>query len=355
VIVPSRAQSPGLAVVPGAAGFGMTTRAAYGGGTPAILRVTNLNDSGVGSLRAALEATGPRVVIFETSGTIALTKEIVIADPYITVAGQTAPSPGITIRNYGLQIQTHDVLIQHLRIRPGGDTCNNGVEAFQAGNPYNIILDHISVSWSQSKNFVFTNSTHDMNLTVWRSISSEPLYAAPGTASALGGYGYAYGMLFRNNAKYAAVIQTLFAHNSERNPDSSGSARTYSANNLIYNYQTLATFYEDPDGVQTPGLLATHIGNSYKTGPSTTPMSYLYGRYLASGSGLYRRHTVSASGGTPTGFTVINGDGVDPQWARLDFRAWLYAPGVTPSRRPSWPAGDVRLTGTPSTPYRDRC
>jgi hypothetical protein len=268
-------------------------------------------------------------VIFETSGTIALTKEIVIADPYITVAGQTAPSPGITIRNYGLEIQTHDVLIQHLRIRPGGDTCNNGVEAFQAGNPYNIILDHISVSWSQSKNFVFTNSAHDMNLTVWRSISSEPLYAAPGTASCpSGGYGYAYGMLFRNNAKYAAVIQTLFAHNSERNPDSSGSARTYSANNLIYNYQTLATFYEDPDGVQTPGLLATHIGNSYKTGPSTTPMSYLYGsRYLASGSQVYIADTtVSASGGTPTGFTVINGDGVDPQVSAPP----ISVPGYTP-------------------------
>ena len=303
------------AVVPGAYGFGMDTRAAYGGSTPTVWRVTNINDSGTGSLRAALEATGPRVVICEVSGTIPSSTEIVITDPYITVAGQTAPSPGLTIKNYGIQIQTHDVLIQHLRIRPGGDTCNVAVEAFQTGNPYNIILDHLSVSWSQSKNFVFTNSAQDMNLTVWRSICSEPLYDAPGMGGCpSGGAGYAYGMLFRNNAKYAAVIQSLFAHNSERNPDSSGSARTYSANNYIYNWQTLATFYEDPDGVEPPGLLATHVGNSYKTGPSTTPTRYLYGsRYLASGSQVYISDTaVDYTGAAPTGFTVINGDGIDP-------------------------------------------
>jgi hypothetical protein len=173
----------------------------------------------------------------------------------------------------------------------------------------------VSVSWSQSKNFALTNSAQDMNLTVWRCLSSEPLYAAPGTGSCpSGGFGYAYGLLFRNNAKNAAVIQTLFAHNSERNPDTSGSARTYSANNYIYDWQTLATFFEDPDGVEPPGLLATHIGNAYKTGPSTTPTSYLYGsRYLASGSQVYISDTaVDYTGTSPIGFTVINGDGINP-------------------------------------------
>lgn len=306
-----------LPVVPGARGFGMNTRAAYGGSVaPTVYRVTNLNDSGAGSLRAAAEALVPRIVIFEISGTIPAVSEIVITGPYCTIAGQTAPSPGITLKSYGIQIQTHDVLIQHIRIRPGGDTCNTGVEAFQTGNPYNIILDHLSVSWSQSKNFVFTNSAHDMNLTVWRCICSEPLYAAPGTGSCSGGgFGYAYGMLFRNNAKKACVIQTLFAHNSERNPELSGSAQAYSANNYIYDWQTLATLYEDPDGVEPPGLLASHIGNVYKTGPSTTPTRYLYGsRYLATGAKVYIADTlVDSTGDAPIGFTVINGDGIDPQ------------------------------------------
>jgi len=110
------------------------------------------------------------------------------------------------------------------------------------------------------------------------------------------------------------VIQCLFAHNSERNPDSSGSAQTYSANNYIYDWQTLATFYEDPDGVEPPGLLATHVGNSYKTGPSTDPTRYLYGsRYLAAGSQVYIADTaVDYTGSAPIGFTVINGDGINP-------------------------------------------
>jgi hypothetical protein len=309
--------SVGLPVVPGAFGFGMQTRAAYGGGVaPVVFRVQNVNDSGVGSLRAAMEASGPRVVIFEISGNIPLSTEIVVTSPYLTVAGQTAPSPGITLQFYGLQIQTHDVLIQHIRIRPGGDTCNIGIEAFQTGNPYNLVFDHLSVSWSQSKNYVFTNSAQDMNMTVWRNISSEPLYNAPGREGCpSGGAGFAYGLLFRNNAKNAAVIQTLFAHNSERNPDTSGSAITYSANNYIYDWQTLATFYEDPDGVEPPGLLATHVGNAYKTGPSTDTPRYLYGsRYLATGSKVYIADTdVDYTGAVPTGFTVIGGDGIDPQ------------------------------------------
>ena len=74
----------------------MTTRAAYGcGSAPSVLRVTNLNDSGSGSLRAALEAAGPRVVIFEISGTIALTSDVIVTNACVTIAGQTAPSPGI--------------------------------------------------------------------------------------------------------------------------------------------------------------------------------------------------------------------------------------------------------------------
>ena len=99
------AQSPGLPVFPGAQGFGSTTRAAYGGSVaPVILRVTNRNDSGAGSLRAALTDPRPRVVIFEVSGTIALQSIINIMSPYLTVAGATAPSPGISVRDDAIQV-----------------------------------------------------------------------------------------------------------------------------------------------------------------------------------------------------------------------------------------------------------
>src|SRR6478609_9986754 len=106
-----------LPVFPGAEGFGATTVAGRGG---AVLTVTNLNDSGAGSLRAALSAAGPRTVVFETSGTVTLTSDdLVVSNPYLTLAGQTSPSPGITIRGGGIRIMTHDVLIQHVRVRPG--------------------------------------------------------------------------------------------------------------------------------------------------------------------------------------------------------------------------------------------
>jgi hypothetical protein len=305
--------SSGLPIVPGAAGFGMDTRAAYGGATnPVVLRVTTIADSGAGSLRTALATTGPRVVIFDTSGAIELTTELVIADPYVTVAGQTAPAPGIMLKNYGLQIQTHDVLIQHLYIRPGADTCNTGVEAFITGNPYNIVLDHVSVSWSQSKNFAFTNGTHDMNLTLWKCICSEPLYNAPGRESCGGGgAGFAYGLLFRNEAKQVCVIQTLFTQCAERNPYCTGNAEAVVYNNLIYNWDHIATFFSDIDGVEPPGLTASVIGNYYKIGPTPEPdfNDCVASRFLASSAQIYiadvGKDTIP---GTPlTTYHVIDG------------------------------------------------
>ena len=116
VSTPPIANASNTPVFPSAEGFGIYTPAGRGG---EVYRVTNLNPSGNGSLRAALQASGPRVVIFEVSGTIAITEDLVIMNPFITIAGQTSPSPGITIKGAGLWIATHDVLVQHLRIRVG--------------------------------------------------------------------------------------------------------------------------------------------------------------------------------------------------------------------------------------------
>jgi hypothetical protein len=105
-----------LPVFPGAEGFGTITRAGRGG---RIIRVTNLSDRGQGSLREAIDAKGPRVIVFEVGGNINLKSHLKIRNPYVTVAGQTAPQPGITLTGASLSIKTHDVLIQHLRIRVG--------------------------------------------------------------------------------------------------------------------------------------------------------------------------------------------------------------------------------------------
>jgi len=140
-----------LPVFPGAEGFGTNTVAGRGG---TVYRVTNLNDSGSGSLRDCVNKSGPRVCIFEISGTIAINNDLSINNPYITIAGQTAPSPGITIRNFPIRPKTHDVLIQHIRVRTGdtggGDRKNRDAFGVEGNNPYNIVMDHVSASWAGS-------------------------------------------------------------------------------------------------------------------------------------------------------------------------------------------------------------
>ena len=270
-------QSTTISAVPGGQGFGMATRAAYGSGeTPTVFRVTNLNDSGSGSFRDALEATVPRVVIFEVSGTISLNSDIYIRSPYITVAGQTAPSPGITIKNYGLYIYTNDVLLQHFRIRPGGDTCNSTLQAY-GGDQSNIVLDHMSFSWGQDENLAFS-PTNDQptNLTVWRSIVAEGLYRTPGSENCSGGgLSNGHGILIASGTSNVAIIQTLIANNVERNPYILADTRTVLVNNLIYQWHGPWGFFFNngsPDGAGGPWY-ASAVGNRFIKGPATTDSS----------------------------------------------------------------------------------
>ena len=131
-------------------GYGVNTPGGRGG---AVCRVTSPNDvawpPAPGTLRYCVEvASGPRFVIFETSGTVNLAHgPLTIKSPYITVAGQTAPSPGILIRGHGVIVDTHDVVIQHIRVRVG-------IALFEPhtlwvrDNAYNVVVDHVSLSWS---------------------------------------------------------------------------------------------------------------------------------------------------------------------------------------------------------------
>ncbi len=298
-----RAQSP-LLIVPGAPNsFGMTTRAAYGcGSNPTIYRVTTLADSGAGSLRAALLATTPRVVIFEVSGYIDISSDVVVTSPCLTVAGQTAPSPGITVRMVPgaseamFLINTHDVLIQHLRIRPGSTTCNSGIQAY-GGSQYNIVLDHMSFSWAQDENIAFNGTNgQQTNASIWRSITAEGLFEAPGSASC-GGGGLAngHGLLQYAGSKNVFVGQTLFSTNFERNPYPQGDTQSVLVNNLIYQWSGPWGFFFANYGGSP--WTATAVGNRFIAGPNT-----------ASSSSPGYMFVYSNAFGTPSGNKIYRSD-----------------------------------------------
>ncbi|RZJ27459.1 MAG: pectate lyase, partial [Brevundimonas sp.] len=129
---------------PGAEGAG---RFALGGRGGAVLRVTNLNDAGPGSLRAAVEAEGPRTIVFDIGGVIRLETPLRIRRGRITIAGQTAPGGGITLRDHALIIAADDVVVRHIRSRLG-DESRVESDAISLERGRRIILDHISASWS---------------------------------------------------------------------------------------------------------------------------------------------------------------------------------------------------------------
>lgn len=140
---------------PGARGWAAHTPGGRGG---QLLRVTTLAANGPGSLRAALEAKGPRTVVFEVGGVIDLDRaKVAVTEPFLTVAGQTAPPPGITLVRGGLVVATHDVVIRHIRVRPGGASIARmagwEVDALttQAG-AWNVIVDHCSFTWATDEN-----------------------------------------------------------------------------------------------------------------------------------------------------------------------------------------------------------
>lgn len=188
---PARAQAvDGRPVAfPGAEGAG---RMAVGGRGGRALRVTNLDDAGPGSLRAAVEADGPRTVVFDIGGTIRLASRLTIRHGQITIAGQTSPGGGITLRDYPLVVAADDVVVRHIRSRLG-DESRIESDALTIERGRRIILDHISASWSVDET-LSVGSRYDppergiYDVTVQWSVIAESLNAS-GHAKGDHGYG----------------------------------------------------------------------------------------------------------------------------------------------------------------------
>jgi pectate lyase len=243
---------------PGAEGFGKYTTGGRGG---AVIEVTNVNDTGVGSLRAAVAAKGPRTIVFRVSGTITLNSDLKITNPYITIAGQTAPGDGICIRKFPVVVSAGQVIIRYLRIRLG-DESGGESDALWGRWQSNVIIDHCSTSWSEDE--TLSMYWYD-SLTVQWCFLTESLYNSNHPKGAHG-YGGIWGGA---NSSYH---HNLLAHHSSRNPRfASGSGNTDFRNNVIFNWGFNSAYGGEAHDTTWASPLSTinMVANYYKPGPAT--------------------------------------------------------------------------------------
>ncbi len=253
---------------PGAEGFGAFAKGGRGG---AVLFVDNLNDAGPGSLRAAVETTGPRTVIFRVGGTIDLLSSLVVRSPYLTIAGQTAPGGGIALKRSTLRIGTHDVIVRGLRVRPGDERPGGtsptqrdaiGLSATLTGQPvYRVIIDHCSLSWGVDETFAtWTHQVRDV--TVQWTIIAESLHQSIHVDEGADAPApHSMGAILGRHANQISFHHNLLAHNHDRNPYVSGVIRMEVINNLVYNWKS------GPARVSRDKNIVHWINNYFRLGP----------------------------------------------------------------------------------------
>ncbi len=243
---------------PDAEGFGSTTPGGRGG---RVFAVTNLNDAGPGSLREACEAEGPRIIVFRVSGLISLASPLTVRNPYLTLAGQTAPGDGVCLRNFPFEVATHDVVVRYLRSRLG-DQSRQQTDCMTLGRgARNVIVDHCSASWSVDEALSLAGDVG--NATVQWCLIAEALNRSIHTKGPHG-----YGSLARANGP-VSFHHNLWAHNDARNPrlgDNYGRP-PYPVfdvrNNVMYDYGATCS------GLTQGVLKVNYVGNYIRPGPSS--------------------------------------------------------------------------------------
>ncbi len=289
---------------PGAEGFG---RFAVGGRGGDVYHVTNLNDDGPGSLRQGLKtAKGPRTIVFDLSGTIQLKSELRITQSNLTLAGQTAPGDGITLRDQTVSLKgCHDVIVRYLRVRLGDKNKKpGGYDTLTTDDIENVILDHVSLSWA-------IDGTHDLrrgkNVTVQWCILSEALNDSIHEKGP-----HAMCASYRDLSGPLTLHHNLFTTCRDRHP-TLGSAKEGDPltivdfrNNVIYNWSATANFCDH---------FINAVNNYWCPGPETDP----------------QRLPIAMKGGLPhaaRGFMAGNvfegrDDWTKDNYAALDFQRWL--------------------------------
>lgn len=268
---PSDLPQASIPAFPGAFGGGMYS---FGGRGGRVFVVTSLADRGPGTFRDALEAGGPRIVVFNVSGIIQLKERIRVRAPYITIAGNTAPGDGVCIAGDTVEIETHDVVIRHMRFRRGSTWVGDRNDSI-GGNPVgNIMIDHVSASWGLDENMSMYRHMYSppdgskdlklptVNITIQNSIFSE----------ALDRFHHAFGSTV--GGLNSTFHHNLWACNSGRNPSVGMYGDFTFVNNVIFNW-----VHRSVDGGDNRSEFNVY-NNYFKPGPATPKAGELSYRIL---------------------------------------------------------------------------
>ena len=345
------AENVELKAFPGAEGWGA---ASVGGRDGRVIKVTNLNASGPGSFAAACAAKGPRIVIFEVSGVIR--GDIRITHPYITIAGQTAPGAGITVEgvissyDYG----AHDIIIRHLRVRPrratgsGGDCLQLGGRGPQRTGTYNIMLDHLSLSWGNDE-LIDLYHAHDVTVQ-WCSIEESDDQGHTKGAHNFGVISAA------EDSGAISLHHNLWAHQGRRVPCLAPyreNAASDFCNNLIHNCR--GGYVDDGHGVRAKSAVNLYQ-NYYRRGPNT--QSRIYPFALSPHMSYYVRDNYFEDWGLQhhPRHWVWGGPSAAPRWVQFNNNGKeLNAPAPTPSIQLTPPNGlPEKILGNVGCWPRDR-
>jgi hypothetical protein len=380
-IIQTGAEFPSLALSPSAeppdsprrtllsrskGGFARDTVAGSGQGETTLYRVTTLANSGVGSLRECLEGTGPRTCVFEVSGEIRAQSELRIRSPFITVAGQTAPPPGVVIRGSGMSIEASEVSVQHLRFRLGDDrrpdccgngqcapeialTCvadpgsRDGIRVWSSqGAITNIMIDHVSIAWALDEGFsVVAERGEISNLTFSNSIIAYGLdRSIHPDASNPSDPGHSKGVFISgpHTIRGFSFYRNLLAHNADRNIRIRAPLRGELINNVVYNWARGSGAGRTIELSNTTGDVHALdiIGNLYLPGPDTFCADEGYrnpicGEILLSGDLLTARQRMHA---------ILRVGGAGPSPESRYFLSGNIGPTRSTATEPEWNAAD---------------
>jgi pectate lyase len=351
------AQTP-LPAFPGAEGFGA---AAVGGRGGRVIAVTTLADSGPGSLRAALTATGPRIVVFRVGGTINLLTRITLTaeHSFLTVAGQTAPGDGIQVRGYNIAFSgVRDIVLRHLRLRPGdsgplvsskssiiftGDSASNKSQ--------NIILDHCSFYWGPDENVNLWDYVENVTVqwSITEGMAHDTCPADSGACRFEDSKSYIVGTDVGdgNRLKNVTLHHNLMANTAQRNPYLASNGPYHIVNNIVYNWRDFGTQISNRNVDDTDGVRVNLIGNIYVDGPLSNSNRFPIG---ADGARRNPDNYIYVSGNrgrSPLGAAAADwnlvGNGYDPS------KYWTQQLPVSFRRTTPWPDSAIPVTVTPTS------